>query len=305
MSVAASDDVDVTSTSTATDPSEQDQNTDDKSAPSPRVPSPNASRGPVLLLRRQPATPATPSFRQVTSTPDVRQPSPARVENAMHTLVKETVDPSLLEAFANPMNRQYLLQLEGSLNSFVTQSRYFLDGFLMAGWIQWSCPLRILFLGVWHIKWRIIIDFNMSLIPDMWSSSDLLTPECIPIVNLLMSSPETRLSELSKTIRTPGSSTSSTALSEEGPQASTPEIKQIMKRVPGKSTRDEDDAKSESSQSQVLTREERQAVYEKTRARIFSDYVTQGLEPEKESDAGSESKTRIMISADLSFFNAS
>jgi SUZ domain len=120
-----------------------------------------------------------------------------------------------------------------------------------------------------------------------------------------MFSPEARLSELSKTIRTPGSSSSTTALSEEGPQASNPEIKQIMKRVPGKSTRDEDDAKSESSQSQVLTREERQAVYEKTRARIFSDYVTQGLEPEKESDAGSESKTRITISADFSFFNAS
>jgi hypothetical protein len=29
-----------------------------------------------------------------------------------------------LEAFANPMNRQYLLQLEGSLNNFVTQSRF-------------------------------------------------------------------------------------------------------------------------------------------------------------------------------------
>lgn len=35
----------------------------------------------------------------------------------------------------------------------------------------------------------------------------------------------------------------------------------------------EDDAKSESSTSQILTHEERQAVYEKTRARIFSDYV--------------------------------
>jgi R3H domain len=128
VSVAASDDVDVTSTSTATDPSEQDHNTDDKSAPSPRVPSPNASRGPVLLLRRQPVTPATTSSRQVAPTPDIRQPSPSRLENAMHTPVKEAVDPSLLEAFANPMNRQYLLQLEGSLNSFVTQSRYLLKG---------------------------------------------------------------------------------------------------------------------------------------------------------------------------------
>ena len=50
-----------------------------------------------------------------------------------------------------------------------------------------------------------------------------------------------------------------------------------MKRVPAaKSTKldgVEDDAKSESSTSQILTHEERQAVYEKTRARIFSDYV--------------------------------
>lgn len=67
-----------------------------------------------------------------------------------------------------------------------------------------------------------------------------------------------------------------------------------MKRVPGKSGRDgEDDAKSESSQSQVLSHEERQAKYEQTRARIFSDYVaSQGSEaPEKGSDddGGSES----------------
>jgi hypothetical protein len=46
-----------------------------------------------------------------------------------------------------------------------------------------------------------------------------------------------------------------------------------MKRVPGTKSNTEDDNKSESSQSQVLTREERQAMYEKTRARIFSDYV--------------------------------
>ena len=50
-----------------------------------------------------------------------------------------------------------------------------------------------------------------------------------------------------------------------------------MKRVPtAKSTKLEgvdDDAKSEGSTSQILTHEERQAVYEKTRARIFSDYV--------------------------------
>jgi hypothetical protein len=65
-----------------------------------------------------------------------------------------------------------------------------------------------------------------------------------------------------------------------------------MKRVPGKATKDpEDDAKSETSQSQVLSHEERQAMYEKTRARIFSDYVeSQALESrEKGSDAGSES----------------
>ena len=65
-----------------------------------------------------------------------------------------------------------------------------------------------------------------------------------------------------------------------------------MKRVPGKPAKDgEDDAKSESSQSQALSHEERQAVYEKTRARIFADYVESQAEPttEKTSDAGSES----------------
>jgi hypothetical protein len=106
-------------------------------------------------------------------------------------------------------------------------------------------------------------------------------------------SPDTRLSELSKTLRTSGSSASSTVASEDGVSStSTPEFKQIMKRVPGKPTKDsEDDARSESSQSQVLSHEERQAVYEKTRARIFSDYVeSQNAEPiEKGSDAGSES----------------
>lgn len=122
------------------------------------------------------------------------------------------------------------------------------------------------------------------------------TQECIP--NFILSlnySPETRLSELSKTVRTSGSSASSTIGAEDGaPTVPTPEIRQIMKRVPGKSARDgEDDAKSESSQSQVLSHEERQAKYEQTRARIFSDYVaSQGSEaPEKGSDGdgGSES----------------
>lgn len=108
-----------------------------------------------------------------------------------------------------------------------------------------------------------------------------------------MISPETRLSELSKTLRAPGSSGSSTVASEDGATStSAPEFKQIMKRMPGKTAKDpEDDAKSESSQSQVLSHEERQAMYEKTRARIFSDYVeSQATEPvEKGSDAGSES----------------
>jgi len=63
-----------------------------------------------------------------------------------------------------------------------------------------------------------------------------------------------------------------------------------MKRIPGKSTRDaEDDAKSESSSSQVLTHEERQAMYEKTRARIFSDYVESQDGEKGSDDAGSES----------------
>jgi hypothetical protein len=115
---------------------------------------------------------------------------------------------------------------------------------------------------------------------------------------LIYISPETRLSELSKTVRTPGSSASSVIAPEDAviPPISTPEIKQIMKRVPGKSARDgEDDAKSESSQSQLLSHEERQAKYEQTRARIFSDYVaSQGSEvAEKGSDAGSESTSPL------------
>ena len=101
------------------------------------------------------------------------------------------------------------------------------------------------------------------------------------------------MSELSKT---PGSSASSTVASEDSniPTTSPPEYKQIMKRAPGKSARDaEDDAKSESSQSQVMTHEERQAMYEKTRARIFSDYIedqtAEPIEKGTSDDAESES----------------
>lgn len=104
------------------------------------------------------------------------------------------------------------------------------------------------------------------------------------------------LSELSKSLRTSGSSASSTVASEDSsiPPTSTPEIKQIMKRIPGKSTRDaEDDAKSESSTSQVLTHEARQAMYEKTRARIFSDYV-ESQDGEKGSD-DAESESTILL----------
>jgi hypothetical protein len=141
----------------------------------------------------------------------------------------------------------------------------------------------------------------MSLIQDTSSSSVPNTRECTFSLKNTKYSPETRLSELSK-IRTPVSSASS--ISEDTlPTTSTPEFKQIMKRVPGKSANGEDDAKSESSQSQVLTREERQAVYEKTRARIFSDYVTsQGVEPEKSSDTGSESMSCIRSTANISIF---
>jgi hypothetical protein len=131
VSVAASDDVDA---STTTDPSvtEQDSNIEDKSTTSPKLPSATASKGPVQLLRRlqhQQQSPSnsssTPSRQQgMTNSVDMtaRLPSPTRID--MHAPVKETVDPSLLEAFANPMNRQYLLQLEANLNNFVTQSRY-------------------------------------------------------------------------------------------------------------------------------------------------------------------------------------
>ena len=145
MSVSASDDVDVTSTSTTTDPSvtEQDQSMDDKPITSLKnvasasstatTSSANTSRGPVQLLRRQQNTSSPTGMSPQTSrqaTPvvgvDGRQPSPTRVESGtVHPSMKETIDPSLLEAFANPMNRQYLLQLEGSLNNFVTQSRLF------------------------------------------------------------------------------------------------------------------------------------------------------------------------------------
>jgi hypothetical protein len=125
VSVTASDDVDVASTSAATDPSvtEQDQNIDDKPITSPKRSSSNSSRGPVQLLRRQQQSNSSQSPRQVSSTGDAQHPNPARVDS---TSMKETVDPSLLEAFANPMNRQYLLQLESSLNTFVSQSRWHL-----------------------------------------------------------------------------------------------------------------------------------------------------------------------------------
>lgn len=127
MSVTASDDIDARST-TATDPSEQGQSmADEKTSFPPRNVSPTVSRGPVQLLRRQLTTSSTssqPSSRQATPTSgDIQQPSPTRVENIIQTPVKDSIDPSLLEAFANPMNRQYLLQLEGSLNNFVTQTR--------------------------------------------------------------------------------------------------------------------------------------------------------------------------------------
>ena len=122
MSITASDDVDITSISTATDPSitEQDQNIDDKPMTSPKRSPSNSSRGPVQLLRRQQQSNSSQSPRQVSTTGDTRYPSPTHVDFAS---VKETVDPSLLEAFANPMNRQYLLQLESSLNTFVSQSK--------------------------------------------------------------------------------------------------------------------------------------------------------------------------------------
>lgn len=139
MSVTASDDIEINSTSTTTDPSltEHDlNNVDDKQMILPARST--ASRPPVQLLRRQPNNPSsitsgTPpppppqSFRQTgisMTASDNGQPNPARVESAGHISVKETVDPALLEAFVNPMNRQYLLQLEESLYNFITQSRF-------------------------------------------------------------------------------------------------------------------------------------------------------------------------------------
>jgi hypothetical protein len=114
LSVVASDDVDFTSTTTDPSVSEQDQAVDDKPGASPKIVTPNIPRG-VQLLRRQP----NPSM-----TGEGQQSSPTRLEaTSLHTSTKETVDPALLEAFANPMNRQYLLQLEASLNNFLSQSR--------------------------------------------------------------------------------------------------------------------------------------------------------------------------------------
>lgn len=129
MSITASDDIDARST-TATDPSEQDQSVaDEKTSLSPKNVSPTVSRGPVQLLRRQLTSNTSSQSTSRQSTPtlgDTQQPSPTRVENTTQATVKDSIDPSLLEAFANPMNRQYLLQLEGSLNNFVTQTRLML-----------------------------------------------------------------------------------------------------------------------------------------------------------------------------------
>ena len=121
LSVTASDDIEIDgrSTSTATDSSitEQEQSIQDKST---KPVSPTVSKGPVMLLRRQQSnTPSTPKQ----SSPVNEVPNPSRNESGTATPNKESVDPSLLEAFANPMNRQYLLQLEETLNTFVTQSR--------------------------------------------------------------------------------------------------------------------------------------------------------------------------------------
>ena len=131
MSVTASDDVDVDirSTSTATDPSvtEPEQSIEEKtssSVSSSKTISPTVSKGPVLLLRRQPATVTQTAKPSTLSTGDSRQSTPTRGDSGTATPSKETVDPSLLEAFANPMNRQYLLQLEETLNNFIAQSRF-------------------------------------------------------------------------------------------------------------------------------------------------------------------------------------
>src|SRR5579859_6981703 len=112
--------------------------------------------------------------------------------------------------------------------------------------IQWNCLLPTPSFDVWLTKWLIIINCNMS--PSQATSFFFVppTPECCPLLMYFSdNSPETRLSELSKTVRISGSSASSTIAPEDGvpTNVSTPEIKQIMKRVPGKSARDgEDDA---------------------------------------------------------------
>ena len=313
MSVTASDDVDVTSTSTTTDPSvsEQDQSMDDKQITSLKnvissastASSANASRGPVQLLRRQqnassPTGMSPQTSRQATPVVggDGRQPSPTRVESgAVQTSMKETIDPSLLEAFANPMNRQYLLQLEGSLNNFVTQSRSSSNPIENTDSRTDSMelpPTNSFFRCLAH---KMADHYKLQHVADSGhvvlfrSQFARMYPQ--PLLLYSNASPETRLSELSKTLRTPGSSASSTVASEDGipPTSNTPEYK-IMKRLPGKSPREvEDDAKSESSTSQVLSHEERQAQYEKTRARIFSDYVESQVDSKGSDDAGSES----------------
>src|SRR5271170_970479 len=120
----------------------------------------NTSRGPVQLLRRQQNTSSPTGMSPQTSrqaTPivgaDGRKPSPTRVESGtVPPSMKETIDPSLLEAFANPMNRQYLLQLEGSLNNFVTQSRSSHNlnlKILIAEPIQWNYPPQTPSSDVW------------------------------------------------------------------------------------------------------------------------------------------------------------
>lgn len=144
-SVIASDEVDITSTSTASiteqEPSSEDQKlTLPSQQLQPQPPSSLASQatpskspsgtvpggGTLQLLRRkqdlkQPAT-SSPTA------PNNRMPSPiARVDGNtadQSPVTKESVDPSLLEAFAHPINRQYLLQLEASLNNFVSLARY-------------------------------------------------------------------------------------------------------------------------------------------------------------------------------------
>jgi len=157
-SVIASDDVDVTSTSTpsiteqdpptpledpklspSSPPPQQQLQQQPPGSPSTPVKSPSGavlgSAGTtVQLLRRKPdskqqsinSSPTTPT---TTANNNVRVPSPiTRLEGGSTTgqnpvMIRETVDPSLLEAYAHPINRQYLLQLEASLNNFVSQAR--------------------------------------------------------------------------------------------------------------------------------------------------------------------------------------